>query len=140
MGPIAITIRKNDREQISILVKEHEETYNVVSCEISVSADKLRCNTLTADFRVETFSKFREQLELLYKELKGQAVLEDLEKRLTLHVKSKELGHINVTGEVGDTSLLQANRLHFGFNIDQTYLNGLISQLRKLEALYPKQS
>lgn len=71
---------------------------------------------------------FRDDLESLYRDLKGSARLTTMENQLGLNVEVNHLGHVRVSGHLRDDASF-GNRLTFELGIDQTYLKQTISQL-----------
>lgn len=76
---------------------------------------------------------FRDQLEQMNQTLKGKAVFEPLEEQLVFKMRVDSLGSINVDGRLFSQATYGTS-LTFEFGIDQTYLPGIISQLKQLGA------
>lgn len=93
--------------------------------------------TLAAGLRVEELGRFREELEGVYANVAGMAVLASLEGWLTLRVICRSTGSLEVTGVACDQPGT-GNRLEFAVEgMDQTYLPPLIEALRQCEQHYP---
>ncbi|MFL6227174.1 MAG: hypothetical protein ACJ741_00180 [Pyrinomonadaceae bacterium] len=76
---------------------------------------------------------FKEQLEPLYKSLKGVAEFKTIEGQLYIRVEGGGLGHIQTTGYLLD-DLASGNKLEFEIKYDQTLLWHTISEID--EALF----
>ena len=93
--------------------------------------------TLAAGLRVEELGRFWEELEGIYADLTGMAVLASIEGWLTLRVICRNTGSLEVTGVACDQPGT-GNRLEFAVEgMDQTYLPPLIEALRQCEQHYP---
>ncbi len=112
-----------------------DERDDWLSATISVQAGAfsgmIDATLLTCDF-----PRFRTQIELLYKALSGTANFETIEGQLQINLNGNERGGIAVDGMVQDR-VGDGNKLHFQFEIDQTYLPRLIRELREIESEYP---
>lgn len=82
------------------------------------------------------FPLFRSQLESLYKTLSGKANFDTIERQLQIECIGNERGGIDITGTVRDR-VCEGNELRFGFDIDQTFLPNVISELREIEFVFP---
>jgi hypothetical protein len=82
------------------------------------------------------FPRFRRQLESLYRTLRGSANFDTLERQLQIACIGNERGGIAINGTVQDR-VVDGNELKFQFDIDQTYLPGLIAELKDIESDFP---
>ncbi len=82
------------------------------------------------------FPRFRRQLESLYKTLSGSAIFDTIECQLQIECVGNGLGGIAISGNVQDRAG-DGNILRFGFDIDQTYLPRVISELHAIESDFP---
>lgn len=78
---------------------------------------------------------FRIELFELDKTLKGTAELPTLEPNLQLKLTCNKLGHIAVECHITPDHITQSHS--FEFEIDQTYLKGLIHQCNRILEVYP---
>lgn len=76
-----------------------------------------------------------DQCEVLKKTLAGTANLECMEPELAVHLSAESLGKIIMRVKITPDHMTQEHV--FDFAIDQTYLNNLIQECRKLLAEYP---
>ena len=81
-------------------------------------------------------SRFRDDLDRIYRTLVGEAVLESDEPNIKAHVKSSDkAGHLRIRIELTPDHLLQGH--WFEFEADQTYLPPLIDQLDTILKTFP---
>ena len=78
--------------------------------------------------RIEEIEMFKNEISTLYQKLNGIATFETLEDQIKLTLSGNGRGCIFVSGIATD-SPGRGNRLHFTFDIDQTYLPNLINEL-----------
>ncbi|MFN0019660.1 MAG: hypothetical protein ACKVP0_15490 [Pirellulaceae bacterium] len=88
------------------------------------------------NLRADEFAVFLEHVQELNSSLVGTAELRTLEGGLTLRLWIHERGDMWVDGDIFDGTL-DGNRLRFHFNLDQSYLPPVISQLQTLLTRYP---
>lgn len=91
---------------------------------------------ISAGLRAEELLRFRKGLEGLYDSLTGEATLDSLEEWVSLRITGDGAGHITADGTVADRPGM-GNELHFRFELDQTYLPGVIAGLRQIESAFP---
>ncbi|MBI3688885.1 MAG: hypothetical protein HY241_16380 [Actinobacteria bacterium] len=90
-----------------------------------------------ASLRAEEFHAFREAVQRLNAELRGEAVLESMEGWLSLVVRVVSSGRLTVMGKAIDR-LGGGNQLLFRIDdLDQSYLLGIIEALDEVEAFFP---
>ncbi len=111
---------------------EHDDW---VSAKISVHVGAFSA-TIDATLVTCDFPRFRRQLESLYKTLSGSANFDTIERQLTIECVGNERGGIAITGTVQDR-VGDSNELRFRFDIDQTYLPRVISDLHSIESEFP---
>ena len=87
-------------------------------------------------FLTDEFSRFLDELQNLYKSLKGTAEFETIEKQLYIKASGDGKGHISIEGEAIDAAGI-GNRLNFSLEIDQTDLSYTIKQLKEVVKHYP---
>ncbi|MFC1813861.1 hypothetical protein ACFL03_14340 [Thermodesulfobacteriota bacterium] len=89
-----------------------------------------------AAFLTDEFSRFLDELQNLYKSLKGTAEFKTIEEQLYIKASGDGKGHISIEGEALDGAGI-GNRLNFNLEIHQTDLSSTINQLKKLVKYYP---
>ena len=112
-----------------------DERDDWVSATISVRAGAF---TASIDATLVTcdFPRFRRQIESFYNTLSGSANFDTIERQLQIECIGNERGGIAITGTVQDR-VGDGNELRFGFDIDQTYLPKVISELHAIESEFP---
>jgi hypothetical protein len=108
---------------------------NWIEAEVSIDMGASSSNFL-ATFRAEEFAAFFASTRALHNSLKGESVFETMEGQLSLKLVGDGRGHIRVVGESVDQVGI-GNRLSFGFEIDQTYLKRILSDLGSLVEAFP---
>jgi hypothetical protein len=108
---------------------------NWVSSEVDVAAGGMRA-VFRAELRSEEFQSFLDEAEALSRSLDGVATFSTAEGQLTVTLTADSAGHLSVVGEAVDTAG-GGNRLHFAFDIDQTYLAQICRQLQLLLEAFP---
>ena len=84
------------------------------------------------------FASWLTALEEMNRKLSGEANLEGIEPELRVELTMKSLGHIWVRVEITPDHMIQEHV--FQFEVDQSYLERLIEDCRKLLAKYPVKS
>ena len=79
---------------------------------------------------VSDMVRFKEQLEPVYKDLKGAAEFTTIEGQLYIRIEADRLGHVQATGFLLD-DLGSGNKLEFEIQYDQTLLWHTISEIDK---------
>ena len=92
--------------------------------------------TINANLVTCDFPRFRSQLETLYQTLSGTALFDTMERQLQITCAGNDRGGILVDVVTRD-QVADGNELCFGFDIDQTFLPGVIAELREIEAQFP---
>ncbi|MEP7305600.1 MAG: hypothetical protein ABJA98_08795 [Acidobacteriota bacterium] len=108
---------------------------NWITCELQISAGGFRGH-FRADLRSEEFLAFLEELASLRKTLEGRATFSTIEGQIGFSLIGDEQGHVRVEGDAVDVAGT-GNRLHFGFEIDQTYLPPLCRSLEAFLSAFP---
>ena len=85
--------------------------------------------------RNEEIAAWLVALEKLNETLSGEANLETLEPELKVKLSAAQLGGILLEVEITPDQFTQQH--HFEFDLDQSYLNGLISSCRKILSEFP---
>jgi hypothetical protein len=112
-----------------------DERDDWVSATISVHAGAFSAS-IDATLVTCDFPRFRRQLESLYKTLSGSANFDTIERQIEIECVGNECGGIAITGTVQDR-VGDGNKLSFVFDIDQTYLPRVISELHLIESKFP---
>lgn len=112
-----------------------DERDDWVSATISVHAGAFSAS-IDATLVTCDFPRFRTQLESLYKTLSGSATFDTIERQLLMNCVGNERGGIEINGIVQDR-FGDGNELTFRFDIDQTYLPKVISELQEIEVEFP---
>lgn len=84
-----------------------------------------------ADFMASDFETFKQELELLYENLKGGATFSGLERQLELKCIGDGLGHIKID-VVAQNFPGYGAELTYTINIDQTFIKPLVKQLDEI--------
>ena len=83
---------------------------------------------VSASFERDDFRMFEARLRPLYETLIGTAEFSSLEKQVVFSLKGDGRGGIAVSGEAWPQPCYE-NRLEFEFEIDQTFIPAILSQL-----------
>jgi hypothetical protein len=82
---------------------------------------------------VSDMIRFKEQLDLVYRNLEGVAEFKTIEDQLAIKIEVDKLGHVQASGFVLD-DFESGNKLNFNISYDQTLLWHTISEID--EALF----
>lgn len=93
----------------------------------------------SAAFLTDDLSQFLNELQHLYRSLKGTAEFKTMEGQLYVKASGDGKGHIEIEGKAIDAAGI-GNQLNFNLEIDQTDLLQTIKQLRELVKHYPVRS
>jgi hypothetical protein len=107
---------------------------NWISCDVQVSAGGFR-GSFRASFRWEDFQGLLDEIHSLSQTLEGTASFSTLEGQIEFSLTGDGKGHVRVQGVAQDQP--GGNRLHFEFEIDQTYLPPISAALEHLLAVFP---
>jgi hypothetical protein len=72
--------------------------------------------------------KFREELESVYRDLKGKAEFRTLEGQLSIDINVDKLGHVFASG-ILKSDFSGDNELHYSLSFDQTCLLHTLSEI-----------
>lgn len=108
---------------------------NWIECEVEIATGGFR-GRFRADLRSEEFQTFLEEIEGLSRTLEGAATFSTMEGQIAVSLTGDGKGHVRVQGEAVDTVGI-GNRLHFGFETDQTRLPEISRSLQYLLAAFP---
>jgi hypothetical protein len=136
MHEIELLIGEKSGDHVSIMVVGREnQDCDWLRAKISVSAGAWS-GDISESIDTDSLVSFRQQLQALYSRLEGKAKFEPIEPSINLTLKGDRLGHIVVSGVADDQPAI-GNKLHFHFDLDQTYLPLLVSQIQMIENAYP---
>lgn len=108
---------------------------NWIDCEVELAAGGFRGRFRT-DVSSEEFHTFLEQVEGLSAAVDGTASLTTMEGQIALSLTGDGNGPVRVVGEAVDGAGI-ANRLQFGFDIDQALVPEVARSLGYLLAAFP---
>lgn len=125
---------------IRVLFRNHPGLFdygdgNWLACEIDVAAGAFR-GAFRADIRAEEFQTFFDEADGLSRALDGVATFSTMEEQIALTLTGDGKGHVRVQGDARDAPAGE-NRLHVGFDIDQTYLQEICRSLEIIVAAFP---
>lgn len=99
-----------------------------IDAQVEITVHCFRGSIWTS-FEVCDLEEFLAQLSDLYSSLKGSAELLPREKQFVLSIKADDMGHMLLSGTAWSRATY-GNRLEFELELDQTFLDEPISQLR----------
>jgi hypothetical protein len=108
---------------------------NWIDSEVRINVGGFRASYRAA-LRSEDFYSFGNEIKTLSKSLTGTARFETLEQQLAVSLSGDGRGHISVNGEALDQAGV-GNKLHFQFEIDQTYLPRISQSVESLLTTFP---
>ena len=121
-----------------VTVEVHERTYEgddwlaaTISIRSGAFAGSFDAALMTCDFQ-----PFERQLQELYESLRGTATFSTIERQLEVNCVGNERGGISIDGVAQDRAG-DGNQLRFQFDLDQTYLPELISELQQIQSEFP---
>jgi hypothetical protein len=125
---------------IRVLFRNHPGLFdygdgNWLACDVEIAAAAFR-GAFRADLRAEEFQTFLDEMEGLSRALDGVATLSTMEEQIALALTGDGKGHVRVQGDARDTPAGE-NRLHFGFDIDQSYLQEISRSLEIILSAFP---
>jgi hypothetical protein len=136
----AFSIGTTKTESILVTVNNYErgvtgEYYddNWVNVKVSIAAGAFT-GTFDAAFLTHDFVRFRAELQSLHEKLKGEAIFSTLEEQLFIKLTVDEVGRIAVEGMAMDHPGVE---LKFVFDLDQSYLPKIISDLDEIVTEFP---
>ncbi|WP_420580849.1 WapI family immunity protein [Reichenbachiella sp.] len=101
-----------------------------LSCSVELKSGAFSGN-FNGEFMVDDFKSFSQQLQNLYKTLKGTANFNCLEDYVNIVVTGDGIGHLSAKCVVTD-SPFPLNSLQFELEFDQTYLPNIINDLDQI--------
>ena len=105
-----------------------------IDCEVEIAAGGFRAS-FRADLRSEEFQAFLDGVQGLRQALDGAASFTASDGQIALSLTAGDDGQVRVSGDAVDAA--GANRLRFGFDLDQTFLPTICESLEHLLAAYP---
>ena len=108
-----------------------DDVYHWLPCEVCVSAGGFS-GAFKASFLPGELHQLLQDLERVYRDLKGEAVFAALEQQLTFTLTCSPLGHVRVAGVATSRAVPDGNALHFAFELDQTDLGSSIHALQRV--------
>ena len=137
-----ILIGDSDGQHVMLLplARSHSSLFeysdgNWITCDLQISVGGFRGH-FRADLRSEEFLAFLEELASLRNTLEGRATFSTIEGQIGFSLIGDERGHVRVEGDAVDIAGT-GNRLHFGFEIDQTYLPPICRALESVLGAFP---
>jgi len=115
---------------------QSEHDRNMISTRICIKAGQFRAE-FYAEIMTVDFETFKQQLRLLYNNLKGIAVFDCLEHYITIKVQGDGLGHFECDCRAIDTPGIYETELIFKLSFDQTQIKELTNQLNVITNEYP---
>lgn len=105
---------------------------------ISVTASYSRSLTYveaSTSIHLPEIKSWVDQLEILYRTLQGEALLDCMEPELNISIKSEKLGSLQMDLSITPDHMFE--RHHFISTIDQSYLPDLIQSCKNVLNCYP---
>jgi hypothetical protein len=138
---VVIGDAQGDHVVVAVAGRMHPESRDYWDGNWLITPIRLRVGgftgVLAAGLRVDELRRFREDLERVYADIAGTAVLESVEDWLTLRVTCRGNGSLRVTGVARDQPGI-GNRLEFALEgMDQTHLPSLIEAILRCEHRHP---
>ena len=90
-----------------------------------------------ADIMTVDFEKFKQDLDILYNNLKGGLIFENIEHAIQLQIVGDGNGHFEVKITANDSPGIYGNELRFTMAFDQTEIKTLVNQLDKITKRFP---
>ncbi len=130
---IEIDVLRYEREPVG---EYHDDSW--LNAKISVGVGGFR-GKMDVSLMSYELKGFLESLQALYKNLKGEAVLETMEDQIELKLKGDGKGHIELIGRILDQAGI-GNCLNFSLRFDQTELFNSICRLEDVVNKFPIRS
>ncbi len=108
---------------------------NWLACTAEVAAGAFR-GSLDRLIRNEDIVRFHSGVVELHRRLTGEALFDTLEGWFDLRLIGDGRGHVEARGRLRD-DMVEGNVLEFRLEFDQTYLPGLLSQLKAAMEAFP---
>jgi len=127
-----IRIGGKDGEFISVRRLTRNSHEGWFDAEVEVQCDGWH-GKIRASFMRGELTRFAEEIQILYKEFRGEARVEPIEPHLTLSCEGDGKGHIKVVG-TAQNHLGSGTKLSFWLEADQTYLPVIVKALRAADS------
>jgi hypothetical protein len=101
-----------------------------IDAQVDITVQSFR-GSIWPSLEVCDLEQFLAQLAKLHSSLKGSAELRPREEQFVLSIKADALGHMLLSGTAWSRATL-GNRLEFELELDQTFLDEPIAQLRSV--------
>ncbi len=129
----SIGYQEIERLEVEILsAPDNNEVYDWVSARARINVGGFKGDTQLMICASE-IKRFTEELDSLYRDLKGFAEFKTIENQLYLKLNVDYQGHIYMEGFLRDDAVGfgKSNKLSFEIEFDQTYLARTLSELKK---------
>ena len=130
------------RERVEVEVLGYERATvgdyhddNWLQTRVSVSAGAFS-GTYDAAFLTDELLRFRDELQVLYRSLRGEAQFSSLEEQLSLRLSGNGRGEVLLKGLAVDVAGT-GNRLEFELLLDQTHLLLALEGLNEILSRFP---
>ncbi|HEV2315563.1 MAG TPA: hypothetical protein VGR94_09680 [Candidatus Acidoferrales bacterium] len=127
-----IRIGGDTTEFVSIRRLSRNDPEEWFQTEIEVQCDGWRGKARASFMRGE-LTHFAEEIEVLHRKLRGEAILHAVEAPLELSLVGDGKGHIEVIGTARN-NWSSGTKLEFSLHIDQTFLPGIAERLRAADS------
>jgi len=108
---------------------------NWLNVEARVAANRTKVECAGSILMASDFRRFRDELTAIDTTLAGEATLAGYEPNLKVTLTMRSLGHLECSVEITPDHLSEFHR--FSFELDQSYLPGVISSCEGILARYP---
>jgi hypothetical protein len=111
---------------------------NWLVCRCGVTVREFSCD-VSLSLTTDDFVRFRGDLDVALRSLKGTAVFATPEEGLKVEIKFKTAGHADVSGTVQSqlSGVPRRTMLEFSFESDQSFLSHTVEGLRAVIRQYP---
>jgi len=123
----------NESEFVKITIRKLRRTADWIGGDAEVTVRGFSAS-ISADFEPTDFQNFETEMSALYESLSGEAKLRPIGEQLTLLLRGNGRGQIVVTGTAWSVACY-GSKLDFEFEIDQTFLPGILKQLSAINVL-----
>lgn len=139
---LEILIKRSENEifLVDVIARSSEEAEdfydgNWLNVKVTIKAGDLS-GIVHGQLRADELACLRGELEELYQSLIGCAQFSTMEQCLSLEFIGDGMGHIVFRGEVMDEVGI-GNTLKFSFDLDQTFIPGILSALETITKTFP---
>jgi hypothetical protein len=122
----------SDSEYLRFEIPDGESSEGWLRADVEVSVQCFK-GAVSAYFEGYDFREFEKKLRPLYDSLKGIAEFSSREQQVLFSLEGNGRGSISVSGEAWSQACY-GSRLEFSFEIDQTFLPGVLAQLEQINA------